>query len=377
MAKDPTVKVKPWCPFCGQDVAQPQEPKQRKMDEFNVGYCECGAVYTSDPSGFNVGAAMVECIVHACGDNWDLAWDLLPEDDYLTGRLEKYDEQTHQVIELGNLDGRIIRGVLYFVRLHKDISELTDTIKPKPYIPKSEEIRTISKPVKIEPARDPGRKRKKATKAAVKALVDAENIDGLVDLAFDDIKVLRFMQRLLYAPNEEKMMRLAHMFGQVCSRLATRKPGKVSDLLHRLYEACADSAATHWGIIEAIGSIIAAKADLFGGFTRHLLMYAGTESSRVQVIWALATIAKERPDLIRNMPFIKLFSLLKSEDPKVRGHLVWLFGRINASEVRSQIKELTNDQSKIEIYENGISFETSIANLANEALKAIDSKNEE
>ena len=72
-----------------------------------------------------------------------------------------------------------------------------------------------------------------------------------------------------------------------------------------------------------------------------------------------------------------LFSLLKSEDPKVRGHLVWLFGRIKASEIRSQIKELSKDQSKIKIYENGISFDTSIADLANEALKAIDSKYEE
>ncbi|NOR10302.1 MAG: PBS lyase, partial [Desulfovibrionaceae bacterium] len=42
--KKPTIKVLPWCPFCGQDVEEPQEPIERKMDEFKVGTCQCGAV---------------------------------------------------------------------------------------------------------------------------------------------------------------------------------------------------------------------------------------------------------------------------------------------------------------------------------------------
>ncbi len=56
-----------------------------------LGRCQCGAVYASDETGHNVGAAMVEALVYACNDDWDLAWSLVPEDDYLTGRLENYD----------------------------------------------------------------------------------------------------------------------------------------------------------------------------------------------------------------------------------------------------------------------------------------------
>ena len=88
------------------------------MREFPLGRCECGAVYVSETTGHNVGAAMVECLVNACGGNWDLAWDLLPEDDYLTGQLDDYDEVTHQVVPERFLDGRAVRGVLFFVRLH-------------------------------------------------------------------------------------------------------------------------------------------------------------------------------------------------------------------------------------------------------------------
>ena len=74
---------------------------------------------------------MVETLVYACGDNWDLAWELMPEDDYLTGRVENYDEVTHQVIDIKNIDGRPVRGVLYFVRLHTEMSELVGRLKEK------------------------------------------------------------------------------------------------------------------------------------------------------------------------------------------------------------------------------------------------------
>ncbi len=134
MAKK-TIATPPWCPFCGQKVGRASDAPERKMHEFPVGNCQCGAVYTCDATGHNVGAAIVETLVYACGGNAEFAWDLMPEDDYLTGRIENYDEQAHQVVAKKNLDGRAVRGVLYFIRLHTDISTIakrtaqkTDTI---------------------------------------------------------------------------------------------------------------------------------------------------------------------------------------------------------------------------------------------------------
>ena len=85
MSSKAEAQLKPWCPFCGMDVGRPTEGARRKMREFPMGRCECGAVYVSEATGHNVGAAMVECLVDACGDDWDQAWELVPEDDYLTG----------------------------------------------------------------------------------------------------------------------------------------------------------------------------------------------------------------------------------------------------------------------------------------------------
>ena len=160
-----------------------------------MGICECGAVYVSDTTGHNIGAAMVECLVIACNDQWDLAWELIPEDDYLTGTLDNYDEVTHQVVPKRNLDGRAVRGVLYFVRLHKEMAELVKRFEHKLSaerpVPADDESGHTVAAVAVEPARDPKRARKRADKQVVKQLAESRDIDALVDLYFDDRKTLR------------------------------------------------------------------------------------------------------------------------------------------------------------------------------------------
>jgi hypothetical protein len=373
--KKPELKMPPWCPFCGQNIGKPQPPVQRKLGEFNVGTCQCGAIYTSDPTGHNVGAAMVEALVYACNDDWDLAWELEPEKDYLTGRIENYDEITHQVMDQKHIDGRFVRGVLYFVRLHKDIAEIAQRVAAK-QSGKAAPVAPVSAgglPA-IEPDRDPKRVRRKANKALVRQLVEAGKLGDLLDLLFDDVKTLWFMQRLLYDPDEAKRWQVAHLIGQVCARFSTRQPGPVSDLLHRLFEASTDSAATHWGLVETIGAIIAGRPDLFGAFTRHLLRYLDHPTTRNQVLWALGTIAGQRPDLIRNTPFYQLFSYLDTPDPIAKALAIRLMGRIRATEADQRIEALAGLETPVIIYENGRPHATTIAALCRQALDSIRSE---
>lgn len=372
--------VRPWCPFCGQNVGRTSHAPERKMTEFPVGRCQCGAVYTCDATGHNVGAAIVETLVYACNDNADLAWELMPEDDYLTGRIENYDEDAHQVVATKNIDGRAVRGVLYFVRLHTDIQEIAQRIKDKKTealqqaIPKMGEERTIA----VEPAPAEDRVRKKANKRLVKQLVDAEDIDGLVALCFDDKKTLRLMQRLLYAPDEETRWQIAWIIGSVSARVSTREPGQVAELLHRLFEACSDSAATPWGMVETIGFVISKRPDVFGAFTRYLLSYIGEDSMRNQALWALAEIAKQRPDLIRNTPFYKLFHFLKHPEAQIRGQMARLLGYVKAAEATIQVMELSGDQEEFVYCVDGKLVSSTVAEAASTAVQRInkDRKNE-
>lgn len=368
------IKNPPWCPFCGHKVGRPGDAAQRKLNEFPVGECQCGAIYTCDATGHNVGAAMVEALVHACNDNWDFAWELLPEDDYLTGRIENYDEQLHEVIDKGNVDGRPVRGVLYFVRLHTEIADISARFKEKRDVlvqqPATQEMLNRNRPI-VEPAPDSKRVRLRANKNLVKEMVEQSDVDGLVALCFDDRKTLRLMQRLLYDPRDEQRWHVGWMIGQVTARVATREPGQVSELLHRLFEACNDSAATHWGMVETLGSVIAARPDIFGAFTRHLLNFIGQDTTRVQVIWALGEIAETRPDLIRDTPFYNLFHFMQHPDQGVRGHVARLLGRINAAEASMQIMALAGDDAELMICEKGRMITTTVAAEAAKALSAI------
>jgi hypothetical protein len=356
------------------DVGRPTDAVQRKMTEFPLGTCECGAVYVCDATGHNVGSAMVECLVYACNNEWDLAWELIPEDDYLTGRIEDYDDVTHQVIPKRNLDGRAVRGVLYFVRLHKEVAEIADRFRTKQAgeTGRKEEAPAAQPPVpEVEAAPQPDRPKKRTSKREVKELAACGDIDELTALCFDDRRTLRFLQRLLYQPDARERYRIAWIIGQVCARVATRQPGPVADLLHRLFEACNDSAATPWGMVEAIGSIIALRPDIYGAFTRHLLNFMGDASTQEAVVWSLGEIAATRPDLIRNTPFYSTFHFLGHDNPAVRGLTARLLGRIKAGEASFQIMNLQKDDSEIQFLDQGVLKTVTVAALAAEAVELI------
>jgi hypothetical protein len=367
------IAVRPWCPFCGQKVGKASHAPVRKMTEFPVGRCQCGAVYACDSTGHNVGSAIVETLVYACNDNADFAWELLPEDDYLTGRIENYDEDLHQVVATKNVDGRAVRGVLYFIRLHTDIADIAQRIKEKKGEAAERVLGQDSAPKTsiIEPAPDEKRVRRKANKKLIKELVDKEDIDTLVALCFDDKKTLRLMQRLLYDPLDSNRWRVAWIIGRVTARTSTREPGPVSELLHRMFEACSDSAATPWGMIETIGHVIALRTDIFGAFTRHLLNYIGDPSTQSQALWALAEIADTRPDLIRDTPFYNLFHFLQHPEPQVRGQVARLMGRIKATEAAIQLMPLASDQGEFWYCKDGQLVSSTVAEAASTALQMI------
>ena len=371
MAKK-AITTSPWCPFCGQKVGRATDSAERKMHEFPVGRCQCGAVYVSEATGHNVGAAIVEALLYACDGNADFAWELIPEDDYLTGRVENYDEVSHQVIAKKNLDGRGVRGILYFVRLHTDISEIAKKIQRKAEESSLDSnVEVGGQGLAVEPPADEKRRKKRANKKSVENLVTRGDVDSLVQLCFDDKKTFRLMQRLLYDPLEEGRWYAAWIIGRVSARVSTRKPGQVSEMLHRLFEACSDSAASPWGMIETLGYIISMRPDIFGAFSKHLLNYLGDSSTRPQVLWALAEIAGNRPDLIRDMPFYSLFDLLQDPDPGVRGNTARLLGRIQAGEAATQLMGLNGDAEEFSICLDGELMTSTVAAEAATAIEVI------
>jgi hypothetical protein len=83
------------CPFCSRPLDEPREINGRFGNTFTGGSCECGAAYVFDQSGHNLGDAYVDALTYACGEDWDKAWDLIPDEDYEVKELS-YDSRRNK-----------------------------------------------------------------------------------------------------------------------------------------------------------------------------------------------------------------------------------------------------------------------------------------
>jgi hypothetical protein len=352
---------KPQCPFCGLLIDGPKELRTRRPGEMPVGSCSCGAVYACDETGHNLGSAMIEALVFGCNMDWDLAWGLEPEEDYLQEIVENYDLKNHLIIPGGAYEGRRISGALYFIRLHKDVQEVT-----------SEGVRQrLAEAAPASSDSSAGHPRKKTlSKREVEEFVREYQIEPIENAAGEDKRMIRYLQRLLYSGDVQLRQRAAETIGRACAVIGQRDPGIVSKLLQGLFYSIVDTAAFSWGAFEAIGEIISHRPDLFGGYAPQLYQFLGDQTRKSQALHALGRIAKSNPDILRKHT-LHFFPFLEDSDPAVRGYTAWLMGNLGAYEAKKDLERLLQESHEIEIYEKGIIEKKSVGEVASEALKKI------
>ncbi|HIE12749.1 MAG TPA: PBS lyase [Desulfotomaculum sp.] len=348
------------CPFCGSPIDRPKEVKSDRPGQMPVGQCgSCGAVYACDVTGHNLGAAFVEALVFACNLDWELAWSLLPDEDYLHKLVDKYDIVKHCIVPGGILEGRRVAGALSFVRLHQDVLEVTREGVQKKLARAAAAL--------LEPTAEEG-EAKTYTKKEVEELVRAYQIEPLLRAARHDKKTIRHLQRLLCANDELLRLRAADILGRACAVAAATEPKAVVALLQGLFYPFTYSNASSWGSIEAIGEIIANVPALFAGYISTLYQFMEDPRLRPKVLWALARVANARPDLLHRSPK-RVLPYIHSTDPETRGYTVWLLGNVGAREAREIIKELQGDTAEVSVYEAGELTKKTVGQLVAEAVE--------
>jgi len=363
-----TIAHKPLCPFCDSPIDRPKKVEPRRLGDFDYGACECGAVYVHDVTGHNLGAAWVEALGFACNDDWDLAWSLAPGEDYEDAILENYDIESHLIQPTGRTkDEKVVRAALVFIRMRKDIREVThEGVK--------ERLELLSEPWISQEEKDKAyleRRSRRYSKQQVKALVQAGEVEKLRTMTLEDPLVLRKIQRLLYS-TDEMMWKAITTLGAVAGALATERPVLVGDLVRRLLLASGDSAATNWGSIETIGEIIRAQPKIYGSFMRHILVFMNDPPSCPAVLWAFGRIGELHPQVVRSNAFFALFGLLTNPEPKIRGHAVWAFGRTKAKEALRAIQGMTDDTGELTLFDGQSIRYTTVGELATEAVERIE-----
>ena len=355
---DRTIIDKPICPFCGTLIDQPKELATRMPGEMPLGRCSCGAVYACDITGHNLGSALIEALVFACQGDWDLAWGLLPEEDYLEEQVSNYDLETHLIVHSGAYEGRQINGVLYFIRMHGDVREVTDEGAK----------RLLERATPPATSRTRHKRTKKAfSKKEVERLIKEYKVEDLLELAAQDQRIIRDLKRLLYAVDDLVRYRAADILGKVCGLISHQEPELVSRLLQGLFTAVTDTAASSWGYIDAIGEIISNRPEQFGGYVPQLYPLASDRALLPDVLRAFINVAECRPDILRKKGY-QFIPLLGDPDPTIRGYAVMLLGKLEAGEAKDDLVGLINDEALVEVYEAGQLESRSIGNLASHAL---------
>ncbi len=356
----------PRCPFCDRALERPRELEPRRLGDFSYGECGCGAVYVHDVTGHNLGAAFVEALGFACSDDWDLAWNLLPGEDYQDSIIESYDEESHKVHPSGrNKEGQRIKGVLTLIRLKDDIRQ----IKGSPLKKMGLTLRAA------EPAGTKGsvsefeeRPRKRFSKRLVQQKVEECEFSDLGEMALSDPVILGKIQRLLYSPYEQLRWRAVRAIGVVSKVVNDLRPAQVGDLLRRLLHAANDSAATNWGAIESMGEIIRCLPETYGAFVRQLLALLRHRESHEAVLWAIGRIGEVAPSLVKSSSFFPLFDLLGSREPQIRGLAAWALGQIGAKEAEAALKKMVEDENEVSLFDGDTLATYTVGQLAKRSL---------
>lgn len=357
MGREPIQRAK--CPFCSLPVEKPKELKTRKPGEMPVGLCSCGAAYACDETGHNLGGAQIEALLFSCNMDWDLAWDLVADEDFKQEIVENYDLNTHLVIPSGTYEGRKINGALLFIRVDKEVREVTEEGARK----RLKEA-VVKKPArKTSPA-------ERLSKKQIEEKVKAYDVNAILEAVSGDHKILRYLQRLLYSGDSLFRHRAAEILGRACAIMGDEDPGIVSKLLQGLFYSLTDTAAFPLGAFEAIGEIIRWRPDLYGGYASQLYQYMADPTRKTEALKTLGRISKTKGSFLRKHTF-HFFPFLEDPDPSVRGYAAWLMGNLGAFEAKKDLEKLLGESHEIEIYEKGQLQKISVGRVAEEALKKI------
>ena len=359
----------PRCPFCDQPIDPPREPGPERPGDFAHGECLCGAVYVHDVTGYDLGAAFVEALGYGTDFNWDLAWDLVPQEDYEERYLEQYDLRTHMIHPSGRTeDERRVRGILLFLKFVDEIREFR--AGPTTGSPRK-------RPQALTTAPDPADKGSMPPKISFskrdvkKAVAGNDYANTITHMATQDPKVLNRLQQLLYTPDPTARWRTIESIGAAARVIHEYRPGFVGEFLRRLLYSASDSAATNWGAIEAAGEIIRNIPAHFNAFIRELISLMRFEDSRVNVLTALERIAESHPKLLKQKTFFDLIRFLDTKAPEVRGLTARILGKIEARECMNAIEKLTHDHTEFSLTTPHGEERFTVSALAMEALKKL------
>ena len=189
-------------------------------------------------------------------------------------------------------------------------------------------------------------------------------------LAAEEPRLGELLLQFLYDPGDLLHWRALEGLGQV----AAAQPAQVQKLINRLlWLLNEDSGNFGWGAAAALGEIGRNQISLVSEIIPLFCGFLEKQFSRGPMLWGVGRLAEVAPErLLDVLPMIVPF--LTSAQPEVRGLAAWALGKAGYGEAAAELRALLSDDRPVAIYDRGELRQTTVAELAREALAVLESR---
>ncbi len=207
-----------------------------------------------------------------------------------------------------------------------------------------------------------------ALRREIEALLRKGDLEALESLAVRESQVAGVLMQYLYDPHNPLHWRALEGLG----RVAHVQPGQVQKIITRLlWLLNEDSGSFGWGAAAALGEIGRHELGVVADIIPMFCGFLEEPFSRVPMLWGIGRLAEVHPgELHEVIPFI--LPALEDRDPQVRGLGAWALGKLKEPRARESLRKLLEDESPVELYDQGELRRLTVARLAREALDALE-----
>lgn len=188
-------------------------------------------------------------------------------------------------------------------------------------------------------------------------------------LAARQKRVLSWLTGLTYHPDRLIAWRAVQALGLSARVIGEKDAEYVRVHLRRLMWLVNDeSGGIGWRAPEALGEIIACNPDGFEDFIAPLFYLLELEEEdagrfRTGVLWAIGRVCATRPAYFQQIER-QVWDCLEDPQAQVRGMALWALQQASWRAVTPPPEALWNDPGKVELYQDGRLYETTVAELA-------------
>lgn len=200
-------------------------------------------------------------------------------------------------------------------------------------------------------------------------LLLAGDFPAVAELTASTGGVVTILLQMLFDPDSLLHWRATEAIGY----LAKIEPKRIKEIIPRLlWSLNEDSASFGWGAAAVLGEIGKNNYTIVEDIILMLFNFLEEDFSREGMLWGLGRLGQSQPQVVLEAA-PRIQACLEDPNPQVRTYAAWSLGIIGAQAAIPDLRRLTNDPEPVKLYEDETVRETTVGQVAREALQRLES----